>query len=160
MQNMTRNLKVLWRTQAIISEHRLSGLVRKSGMMAGAAIVALFGLAMLDLAAFFWLATFVSSALAALVVALINFVLAGVLVILARSGGDSKELATVREVQEMTLEDIEMEAAALQAEYRAVRDELRGLKEQIGGIIRNPASLMSPQMLVPVISAALKAFKK
>ena len=96
-------------------------------MMAGATIVALFGLAMLDAATFFWLVAFVSSALAALIVALINFALAGALVILARSGGDSKELVTVQEVQEMALEDIEMEAATLQAEYRAVRDELRGL---------------------------------
>lgn len=160
MQKVTRNLRVLWRTQAMLSEHRLSAMARKSGMMAGAGLMALFGVAMLDVAAFFWLYDTMHPGLAALIVGLANFVLAGALVLIARSDRESREITTVRELQEKALEDLEFEASLVQAEYHAIRDDLRGIKGQIQNIVSNPSSLISPQLLAPILSAALKAFKK
>ncbi|MGJ8583607.1 MAG: phage holin family protein [Marinosulfonomonas sp.] len=160
MQNVTRNLKIIWRTQALISERRLADLARKSTIAAGAGIVALFGVAMLDVAAFLWLGSLMEPALAAVIVALGNFILAGLILFLANSSSRSDEIAMAREVQDIALKDIEAEAERVQRELNTIRRDFRDARAQVKSAIHDPASLITPQMLMPVIRAALKAFRK
>ena len=160
MQNATRNLKIIWRTQALISERRLADLARKGTIYAAAGVLALFGIAMLDVAAYLWLSTKMEPALAAMIVAVGNFLLAALMLLFANTSSRSEEIAMAREVQDIALKDMEAEAERVQKEFRAIRNDFRQTREQVKSAVRDPASLITPQLLLPVISAALKAFKK
>ncbi|MCF6272189.1 MAG: phage holin family protein [Rhodobacteraceae bacterium] len=160
MRNLTRNLKVIWRTQAMISEYRMSVVAKKTGLMVVAGAIALFGVVMLNMAVFFWLVESMHSSAAALIVAAGNFVFAGLIVLFAKLSSADKEIAAVREVQEHALADIERGAAAVQAEFEALRAEVTGFRAQMRALVSNPVSAISPQMLSALLGAALNAFKK
>ena len=52
-ENIVRNLRVLWRTDRIIADIRMRHLLVSLGLRAFAALIAAFGLLMLELSAYF-----------------------------------------------------------------------------------------------------------
>ena len=52
-ENMVKNLRALWRTDRIIAEIRMRHMLVGLGLRAFAALIAAFGLLMLELAAYF-----------------------------------------------------------------------------------------------------------
>ena len=53
MQLAFRHLRILWRAERVIAETRLRILLRRSMLYALAGLIAVFGLAMLNVAAFY-----------------------------------------------------------------------------------------------------------
>ncbi len=160
MEAFIRNLKILWRTESMIAENRMNIVMRQMGFLALAGLVAVFGLAMLDVAAFFALRDIWGDAQAALAVGLGNFLIAIVVVIFARGLTEGPEMQPVREVRDMAMDELAAEAAHVQTEIRALRDEVRGVERSVRSFVKNPMDAFSPTMLMPLVSAALKALRK
>jgi len=160
MEAFVRNLKILWRTESMIAENRVDMMVRQTSLLALAGLIAVFGLAMLDIAAFFALRDVWGDAQAALAVGLGNFLIAVLFVLRARSIVEGPEMQPVREVRDMALEDLAAEAAQVQTEIRALREEVRGVEQSVRSFVRNPMDSLSPALLMPLVSAALKALRK
>ena len=82
-ENVVKHLRALWRTDRIIAEIRMRHMLVGLGLRAFAALIAAFGLLMLELSAYFALVQIWSAISAAAILGVVNFVIAAVLFVLA-----------------------------------------------------------------------------
>jgi hypothetical protein len=147
MERFIRSLKLLWKSERLLAEQQLKLATSRLGFSALAGLIAVFGLAMVNAAAFFALAPRWGQAWAALAVGLGDIALAAALVAYAQSLKPGTEIEIVKEVRDAALTDLEEEAALTQAEVAALRDEIRRF-------LRNPLDALLPEG----VGALLRAF--
>ena len=78
-ENIVKNLRVLWRADRIIADIRMRHMLIGLGLRAFAALIAAFGLLMLELSAYFALVQIWSAIIAAAILGGVNFVIAAIL---------------------------------------------------------------------------------
>lgn len=144
-ENIVRNLRLLWRADKIIAEMRLRHMLVGLGLFAFAALIAAFGLLMLELAAYFALVGAVSAITAAAILGGINFAISLVLVLVATRRGQSKDLGLANEIHDTAMEALQIEAKAAQAE--------------VDHRLHHPMQGVLP-LLVPLITAAISHLRK
>ncbi len=143
-ENVAKHLRVLWRTDRIIADIRLRHLLVGLGLRAFAALIAAFGLLMLELSAYFALVQIWSAILAAAILGAVNFVIAAILFLIAARSPSGRELDLTNEIHDTSME-------ALQAEARA-------LQTQISGAVHHPLNGLVP-FLVPLITIIIKSLR-
>lgn len=149
MERIVHSLKVLWRTEQLLTRNEFRLLTQKLQFNALAGLVTVFGLVMLSLAAFFVLVPYSGNALAALAVGGADLVLAAALLGYARSLKPAPEVEMVREMRDLALGDIEEEVASAEAELVALKDDVRGF-------IRNPVDALLPGAIGPLLGAVAR----
>lgn len=152
MQRLVRSLRVLWRSERLLAEHELRLGAQRIQLNALAALVAVFGLVMLSVAAFYALVPYLGEALAALVVAGADFLLAGALIAYARSLEAPPEVGMVREMRDIAMSDIDAEAARVEADLVSMKNDLQKL-------IRNPMDALLPSAIGPLVGAVARGLK-
>ena len=148
MNNLFRHLRVFCRIESTIAEIRLRSLMRRSVLFAVAALLAVFGLGMLNVAAFFALVPRLGAAWAASAAALCDFVVAIVAVLIA-AARPSPDLNTAIELRQAAIEGLEAELSALQ--------------ESLGWVshaVRNPLNTALPAIIVPLVTAIIRGLRK
>ena len=149
MQLAFRHLRILWRAERVIAETRLRVLLRRSILYALAGLIAVFGLGMLDVAAFLFLEAQWGPIWAALAAALGDFVIAAVIVGIALATRPGAEMTGALELRDISVEGLEAELAPLQEQFawfsRAARD---------------PLNSMLPAILVPLITSVVRSLRK
>jgi hypothetical protein len=125
-----RHARVLWRAETLIVEIKLKSALRRMGFVAFAGLTAVFGLAMLNVSAYFALRPDWGDALALLAVAVVDFVIAGILVALASRDPVSRDLEFATELRDQAIEGIELES-------RAAADRLVHRPVEIAGGLSN-----------------------
>jgi hypothetical protein len=91
-ENIIKSLRVLWRADRIIAEIQLRRMAVGLAAKAFAALFAAFGLLMLELASYFALVQVTTAIVAAIVLGVFNFLLAGVIFVIAgRGAGGGRE---------------------------------------------------------------------
>lgn len=153
MNRISRNISIILRTERMIARRQMSIMASQSGLYALAGLVLLIALVLLDVAAFFALSTRMSPQVAALVLAVANMVLAGLLVWIARRLTPGKEMEPATEVRDMAI-------AELEAEVEDVVGEVRELSDNVRRIARDPLGAALPSLLGPLISILLGGKKK
>ena len=156
MKRVARSLHILWRAESLLGTIRVTALMKQVGMLAFAALVGVFGVAMLDVAAFFALLPQWGHSGAALAVALGNFVLAIVVALVARSVKPGADVQMLSEVRDMALEDLEAEVAGVETAFVQARKEMLEM-------VRHPLSALAPGLLAPLLKsivAGLRAGKE
>ncbi len=143
--NIIKNLRVLWRTDRIIAEIRMRHLLTGMGLRALAALIAAFGLLMLELAAYFALVQVWSAILAAAILGGINFAMAAILFLIAMRTPASRELDFASEIHGSAID-------ALQA-------DVRGLQSQAASLIHHPLGGILP-LLAPLLATTIQGFRK
>lgn len=145
-ENVVKNLRVLWRTDRIIADIRMRHLVVGLGLRAFAALIAVFGLLMLELAAYFALVQVLSAMSAAALLGALNFVIAAVLLAIAARPPAGRELELANEIHGSAVDALQLEARAVQS--------------QVAGMIHHPLNGILPLLLVPLITIIIKSLKK
>ena len=102
-------MRVLWRAETLIVEIKIRQAMRRASLMAFAGLIAVFGLAMLNVAAYFALAPLWGDAWAMLAVAVADFVIAAILVAVASGQPASRDLEVATELRDQAVEGIEVE---------------------------------------------------
>jgi len=146
MERLMRSLRVFWRSERIIAEQQVRLGTQRVQFNMLAAFVAVFGLFMLSIAAFFALVPYWGQSLAALGVALGDFVLAAGLMAYGSALKPSAELEMVKEVRSMAMKDIEEEIALAEGELISLKDDLHKF-------IRNPVDALLPGLIGPLLGA-------
>jgi hypothetical protein len=144
-ENVVRHLRVLWRTDRIIADIRLRHLLIGLGLRAFAALIAAFGLLMLELSAYFALVQIWSAIAAAAVLGAINFAIAAILFVVAGRPPSGRDIELADEIHGASVEALQLEARALQA--------------QVTGAVHHPLSTIVP-VLVPLIATIVKSLGK
>lgn len=144
-ENIIKHLRVLWRTDRIIADIRLRHLLIGLGLRAFAALIATFGLLMLELSAYFALVQILSAIVAAAILGAINFVIAAMLFVVAGRSPSGREIDLANEIHGAAIEAIQLEARALHA--------------QVTATIHHPLSGLLP-LLTPLVAIAVKSLRK
>ena len=160
MENLVKNMRILWRSERLVAEMELKAHVRKTGLIAGAILVFLAALAMADLALFLWLRLLYGSVSAGVIMAGLNLALGIVLLLLAGAQKTGPETAMVREVRDMALEELEAEAKSVQQELSALRDDVRAVGQSVKGFAHDPIGTIAPSVLMPLLTGVLKGMRK
>lgn len=145
-ENVANNLRVLWRTDRIMAEIRLRHLLTGLGLRAFAALIAAFGLLMLELSAYFALVQIWSAISAAAILGAANFAIAAVLFVLAARPPSGRELELASEIHASSVDALQLEARALQS--------------QVSGMVHHPLSGILPLLLVPLITIIIRSLRK
>jgi hypothetical protein len=146
MENVVKHLRVLWRTDRIIADIRMRHMLVGLGLRAFAALIAAFGLLMLELSAYFALIQIWSAIAAAAILGVANFVIACILFAIAARPPSGRELELANEIHSTSLEALQIEARAVQA--------------QVSGMANHPLNGIIPLLIVPLITIITKSLKK
>jgi hypothetical protein len=145
-ENLARQLRVLWRTDRIIADIRMRHLLASLGLRAFAALIAAFGLLMLELSAYFALVQIWSAISAAAILGAVNFVIAAILFAIAARPPSGRELELANEIHGSSVDALQLEARALQS--------------QLSGMIDHPLNGILPLLIVPLLTIIIKSLKK
>lgn len=145
-ENVIKHLRALWRTDRIIADIRMRHMLIGLGLRAFAALIAAFGLLMLELSAYFALVQIWSAISAAAILGAVNFVIAAILFLIAGRPPSGRELELANEIHGSAMEALQLEARALQS--------------QVSGAIHNPLNGILPLLIVPLITIIIKSLKK
>ena len=149
MEHLIRSLNVFWRSERLLADYQLKQATQRIQLNALAALVAVFGLVMLSIAAFFAIVPYWGHALAALTVGGADLMLAMVLILYARSLRPTPEVEMVREVRNMAVSDIEEEIALVEAEIVTIKDGIKNF-------MHHPVDMLLPGAIGPLLSAVVK----
>jgi membrane protein implicated in regulation of membrane protease activity len=144
--NVVKNLRALWRTDRIIADIRMRHMLVGLGLRAFAALIAAFGLLMLELSAYFALVQIWSAISAAAILGIVNFVIAAVLFVMAGRPPAGRELELANETHGTAVEALQIEARAMQSQFT--------------GMVHHPLNSVLPLILVPLITIIVKSLKK
>jgi membrane protein implicated in regulation of membrane protease activity len=144
--NVVKHLRLLWRTDRIIADIRLRHLLMGLGLRAFAALIAAFGLLMLELSAYFALVQVWSAISAAAILGAVNFLIAAILFAIAARPPSGRDLELASEIHGASIDALQLEARALQS--------------QVTGVIHNPLNGVLPLLIAPLITIIIKSLKK
>ncbi|CUT14487.1 FIG00441873 hypothetical protein [Bradyrhizobium sp.] len=144
-ENVVKHLRVLWRTDRIIADIRLRHLLIGLGLRAFAALIAAFGLLMLELSAYFALVQIWSAIGAAAILGAVNFAIAAILFVIAGRPPAGRDIELANEIHGASIEALQLEARTLQA--------------QVSGAVHHPLSTILP-VLVPLIAVLIKNLRR
>jgi hypothetical protein len=145
-ENVVKHLRVLWRTDRIIAEIQMRHMLIGLGLRAFAALIAAFGLLMLELSAYFALVQIWSAISAAAILGAVNFAIAAILFLIAGRKPSGRELELATEIHGSSIDALQIEARAMQS--------------QVSGAIHNPLNSVLPLLIVPLITIIIKSLKK
>jgi hypothetical protein len=148
MDRFLNNLRVLWRAERAIADIRLRNVLAQSGLNAAAALLALIGLLMFEVAAFFALLEIWSTIVSALVLGAANFVIAGILALIASRKKPGRELELANEIQNSAMEALQNDARLFQQEFSL-----------IGRSFKHPLESAIP-LIVPLATMLMGFLKK
>ena len=145
-ENVVKNLRTLWRTDRIIADIRMKHMLVGLGLRAFAALIATFGLLMLELAAYFALVQIWSAISAAIILGIVNFAIAAILFLIAARPAAGRELELANEIHGSAVEALQTEARAMQSQFT--------------GMVHHPLNSALPMLLVPLITIIVRSLKK
>lgn len=153
MNRISRNISIIIKAERLIAQRRLAVMIRQTGFLAAAGIAAAIGLVLLNVAAYIALSQTIDPALAALLVALGNFFIAILLMLMAKKSNGESEIAAVSEVRDIAMEDLELEINAAGEELKATAQNLRSMA-------KDPFGTVAPGLISALAAALLRQFKK
>ncbi len=153
MSRISRNISIILRSERLIAQRRMAVLRRQTGMMAAAGIAAGLGLVMLNAAAYLALVEHQSPPLSALIVALANIAIAGILISTANKQNADAEVSGVAEVRDIAMEDLEMEV-------QEATEEVKVLAQSVHKMARDPLGMVAPGLIGALATALVKNLKK
>jgi membrane protein implicated in regulation of membrane protease activity len=145
-EDVVKLLRVLWRIDRIIADIRMRHLLIGLGLRAFAALIAAFGLLMLELSAYFALVQIWSAISAAAILGAVNFAIAAVLFVIAARPPAGRELELATEIHGSAVDALQLEARVLQS--------------QVSGMIHRPLNGVLPLLIVPLITIIIRSLKK
>ena len=141
-ENVVKHLRVLWRTDRIIADIRMRHLLVGLGLRAFAALIAAFGLLLLELSAYFALVQIWNAISAAAILGAVNFMIAAALFVVAAG----RELELANEIHDSSVDALQLEARALQS--------------QLSGMIHHPLNGVLPLLILPLITIIIRNLRK
>lgn len=145
-ENVIKHLRALWRTDRIIADIRLRQMLASLILRALAALIAAFGLLMLELAAYFALIQIWSAISAAAILGIVNFLIAAILFAIAARPPSGRDLELANEIHASSVEALQLEA--------------RGLQSQLAGVIHHPLNGILPLLIPTLIAVIVKGLRK
>jgi len=154
-----RNLQVLQKADFLIARIWLNDVVRRAGLLAFAGLVAVFGLGMANVGGFYALQGPVGSVWAAAIMALLDFVLAAIVLLAARKSEPGPEIELAFETRKIALETVQADTHELKLAIDAVGEDLKTLRTSVAQFVQNPLDAAAQKLLVPAALLMLRGVR-
>jgi len=159
IDHLLRDLQVLQKADFLIGRIWLNVLARKLGLFAFAALIAVFGLGMANVAGFYALQASLGAVWAAAVVAAVDLVIAAIVLLVGSNARPGPEIEVAFEVRKMAVEAIQADTRDLRLTIDAVGQEVKGLKANITQLVQNPLDVAAQKLLIPAALSILKGMR-
>jgi hypothetical protein len=159
IDDLVRHLQALAKVESLIAHTRLSLAARRLVLLTLAGLIAVFGLGMADLAAFFELQISLGNVWAAAIVALADFAIAGALALYAASTKPGPEMQLALEVRALAINSLQDDARELEAGARAVSQQIREVKDTISGFVSSPFDAAARRLLLPAVIGIIRGLR-
>ena len=156
IDDFVRDLHLLQKADSLIGKIWLNVMARRFGLFVFAGLIAVFGLGMTDVAGFYALQAPVGPVWAAAIVAIANFVLAAIAILVARNSGPGSEIELALDVRKMAIEAIQADARDLKVTIDALGQEIRDAKDTIAEFVHNPLDSAMQKLLIPAAISLIK----
>jgi hypothetical protein len=159
IDHLLRDLQTLRKADFLIGKIWLSVQLRRSGLFAFAALIAVFGLGMANVAGFYALQVVIGPVWAAVVVALADFVIAAVMMLIAGSTRAGPEMDLALDVRTMAIQSVQEDARDFKLALDALGQEVRSVKAHISELLHNPLDVAAQKLLVPAALSILRGLR-
>ncbi len=134
-------------------------MARRFGLFAFAGLVAVFGLGMANIAGFYALQTSVGPVGAAATVAIIDFVIAAVVLLIASNSRPGPEIDLAFEVRKMAIQSIQADTQDVKRTIDSIGQEIRDAKASIIGLVHNPLDAAAQKLLIPAVLSIVRGLR-
>lgn len=159
-ENTFRNVRALWRAESIIADLHFRQLLSRMMLKAFAGLIAVFGLLMLDVSAFFAIERYLGDVWSAAAVSVFDFIVAGGLVAMAALRPTSRELALALEVRQEAIQSFESDARLIQSQFATLTDEIRAIKSTMTNFVKHPLDEALSQLVAPLAAIVIRSVAK
>jgi hypothetical protein len=158
IDDFVRDLRLLQKADSLIGKIWLNVIARRFGLFLFAGLIAVFGLGMTNVAGFHALAP-LGPVWAAAIVAMADFVLAAIVMLVGRNAKPGPEIELAFDVRKMAIESIAADASALKVTMDAFGQELRETRDTIAAFVHNPLDAAAQKLLVPAVTSIIRGFR-
>ncbi len=159
IDNLARDLQILWKADSLIGKIWLDVMARRFGLYAVAALIAVFGLGMANVAGFYALQQSWGPVWAAVIVAVADFVLAIVVLLLGRNAAPGPEIELAFDVRKMAITSLQTDVQDLKRSADALGQEIRRTTDTVAGFIHHPLDAATDKLLVPLALSIVRSLR-
>ncbi len=159
IDHLLRDLQVLRKADILIGKIWLNVLARRLGLFAFAGLIGLFGLGMANVAGYNALQSSIGIVWAATVVAIADFAIAAIMLLLASRSRPGPEIDIALELRKTALESIHEDARDLRLTIDAMGQEIRSVKQNVTALVHNPLDVATEKLLVPAALSILRGMR-
>jgi hypothetical protein len=157
--HLLRDFQVLQKADFLIGRIWLNVLVRRLGLFAFAALIAVFGLGMANVAGFYALQAPLGPVWAAAIVASVDLAIAAIVLIVGSNARPGPEIDVAFDVRKMAVDAIQADTHDLKLAIEAVGQELNNVKESITQLVHNPLDVAAQKLLIPAALSILRGMR-
>jgi hypothetical protein len=156
IDDFVQDLHQLQKADALIGKIWLKNLACQLGLFVFAGLVAVFGLGMTNVAGFYALQAYLGPVWAAVVLAIADFILAALVILVARDSQRSPEIEQALDARKTAIEAIQASARDLKVTIDAFGQEIRDAKDTITGFVQHPLDAAVQNLLIPAVTSIIK----
>jgi hypothetical protein len=145
IDHLLRDLQVLRKADMLIGKIWLNVLARRLGLFVFAALIGVFGLGIANVAGY-----------NASAVALVDFAIAAIVLLIAARSRPGPEIDVALEVRKTALDSIHEDARDLKLTIEAMGQEIRNVKQNVTALVHNPLDVAAEKLLVPAALSVLR----
>ncbi len=149
IDDFVRDVRLLQKADSLIGRIWLNSMARRFGLFAFAGLIAIFGLGMTNVAGFYALQSSMGPVWAAVLIAIGDFVLAVIVMLMGRSSQPGPEIDLAFDVRKMAIEAIQADARDLKGAIGALGRNIQEAKDSIAGFVRDPFDAATHKLLIP-----------
>ena len=159
IDHLLRDLQVLHKADFLIGRIWLNVLVRRLGLFAFAALIAVFGLGMANVAGFYAFQASLGAVWAAAVVAAADLLIAAIVLVIGSNSRPGPEIDVAFEVRKMAVEAIQADARDLKLTIEGIGQEVKGVKANITQLVQNPLDVAAQKLLIPAALSIIRGMR-
>jgi hypothetical protein len=159
IDNLVRDLQVLRKADFLITKIWLNVLTRRLALFAFAGLIAVFGLGMANVAGFYALQTLTGAVWAAAIMAVIDLLIASIVVLVAANSRPGPEIDLALDVRKMAVDSLQVDARDLKLTVEAFSQELRDAKATLVGLMHNPLDVAAQKLLIPAAISIVRGLR-
>jgi hypothetical protein len=159
IDHLLRDLQVLHKADFLIGRIWLNVLVRRLGLFTFAALIAVFGLGMINVAGFYAFQPSLGAVWAAAVVATADLLIAAIVLLVGSNSRPGPEIDVAFEVRKMAVEAIQADTRDLKLAIAAVGEQVQDVKANITQLVQNPLDVAAQKLLIPAALSILRGIR-
>ena len=155
VEDLVDHLHALRQSDAIIGRLWVVTATRRFGLLALAGLIGVFGLGMTNVAGFYALLDWQGPARAAAIVAMADFVLAAIVIMISKSVKPEPEIERAFDARKIAIESIRSDVGDLKAAANAFIQDIRDAKNSIVEFAHDPLDSAVQKLLIPAATSII-----